>query len=154
MRLIWAPTEGEPREFAFKPWDLLSPDAEAIEAVGGDAWTTYDQFVPLLQQGHRRAMRAALWIARRGEGEPGLRFDDLVLRAGRELKVAADEDELAERRQAVLENDDMPIDVKRELYAIWGGDPADLDAPDPKARPSDSPSEPPPTEPAADGSAG
>jgi hypothetical protein len=153
VRLTWTPPEGESREFVIKPWDLLSPDAEAIELVGGEAWTTFDEFVPLLQQGHRRAMRAALWIARRAEGEGKLRFDDIVLRAGRELRIGMDDDERAERRQLVRDAD-LDDDVRRELWVLYGGDPADLDSPDPKAPPSDSPEKPPGTEPADGSSAG
>jgi hypothetical protein len=144
VRLIWTPPEGEPKEYEFKPWEQLSPDAEDIELVGGEAWTTYDEFVPLFTRGHRRAMRAELWIARRRAGEDRLRFGDLVLRAGRELRMTQDEEELAQLREIVRADMSLPDDVRSALLEAYGDDGTDVTGEaDPKAQPN----VPPPTHP-------
>jgi hypothetical protein len=152
VRLIWTPPEGEQREYAFRPYDLLSTDAEAIELVGDEAWTTYDEFVRLFRRGHRRALRAALWVLRRPD-EPGLRFAQLNLRAN-EIKIQLDDDELKETRAAIREqiaqDEDLPDDVRADLLAAY----EDGEEGDPKARPSASPPSPPGTESAAADTAG
>lgn len=145
MRLIWTPPESDEKEYTFKPWEALSPDAEAIELVGGEAWTTYDEFVPLFNRGHRRAIRAALWIARRRAGEDGLRFDDLVLRAGRELRIAHDDEELAALREIVRADLSLPDDVRVALLEAYGDD-GNTGNLDPKVQQSAPPQLPPGTE--------
>lgn len=144
MRLIWSPPGGEKQDFIFKPWDVMSPDAEAIELVGGEAWTTYDEFVPLFHKGHRRAMRAALWICRRTAGDDRLRFDDLNLRAGHELKMEQDDEELAALRELVRADLNLDDETKMALLKVYGDD-GQADA-DPKAPPSVPPPMQPDTE--------
>jgi hypothetical protein len=91
MRLIYTPEDGEKREFEFVPHRLLSPDAEALEGVGGGVWESLDEFGRLFLKGNRRAFRAALWLMLRAE-QPKLRFQHLVVRAD-ELDYDLDEDE-------------------------------------------------------------
>lgn len=155
MRLIWTPPEGETREFLFRPNETLSPDAEAIELVGGEAWETWDGFVRLFHRGHRRALRAALWICRRRADEPHLRFAALVLRAD-EVKIDYDEDELKAMRAKTRADPDLDPETRAALLEAFGGDQPDdeEEAAAPKAPPSEPPSEPPATEPADTSSAG
>jgi hypothetical protein len=142
VRLIWSPPDGDEREFIFKPWEALSPDAESIELVGGDAWVTYDEFVPLLNRGHRRAMRAALWICRRRDGEHGLRFDDLVLRAGRELKITHDDEELAALRELVRADMSLTDEMRVALLEAYGDETAaDVDPKAPQSAPPPKPAD-------------
>lgn len=149
MRVIWTPPGEERREYVFAPNETLSPDAEAIELVGGEAWETWDEFTRLFQRGHRRALRAALWICRRRADEPALRFTDLRLRAD-EVHIDYDDDELKAMRQRVRADDNYSDEVRAALLAALGGDqPGDTEeTAAPKALPSDSPPGPPVTEPA------
>jgi hypothetical protein len=121
VRLIHTPPEGERREYVFKPNETLSPDAEAIELVGGEAWETWDEYVRLFNRGHRRALRAALWIARRRAGEDRLRFADLVLRAD-EVHIDYDDDELKVMREKIRSDTDLADDVRAALLQSLGGD--------------------------------
>lgn len=79
MIIKYRPDKGPAREFDFVPGDLESSDSEAVEAVGGAAWGTYEEFGALFFRGSQKAMRAALWVCLRRE-QPRLKFTDLSLR--------------------------------------------------------------------------
>jgi hypothetical protein len=101
----WTPEPGAPvREFSFKPEALLSPEAEPIEESGAGIWETYDGWLYRFRNGHKRAERVALWIARRRE-EPGLQLADVVVRMDG-MTVHYDPDEIREKRQTLR---DLPI---------------------------------------------
>jgi hypothetical protein len=140
MRLIWAPPDGELREWEFDPDSLLTSDAEAVEALGGTVWEDFDEFDRLFRRGNRRALRAALWVLRR-KTEPGLRFETIEVRADEVKYNLIGDTEKQVVRQRLIDGD-VPNAEARELYVeILGEDPT---ASDPKAVPSDSP--PPPVD--------
>lgn len=100
MILRWTPEPGaSSRDLPFKPEQLLSPDAEPIEAAGGGAWSTFDGWYHLFKNGHKRAERVALWIARRHD-EPGLLLDQVVVRMDG-LSVHFDLDDIRARRAEI-----------------------------------------------------
>ncbi len=72
--LIYEPRDGERQEFPFDPFQLLSVEAEAIEELG--PWDTYSDWGQKLLVGHRRAIRALLWLMLR-RTQPALEFEDV-----------------------------------------------------------------------------
>jgi hypothetical protein len=109
--LIYTPASGERQELSFKPAELWSPEAEAIEDVGGDAWDTFQQFGEKFIKGNRRAYRAALWIMLKRQ-DPKLKFAALTVRMD-ELTVDFDPDERTRIRAAVEDSDDISDDDRR-----------------------------------------
>jgi hypothetical protein len=104
--LRWKPEPGaEPVELSFKPYEMLSPEAELIESIGMGTWDTWDGWHRLFRQGHKRAERVALWITRR-RTEPTLTLEDVVVRMDG-LSVHFDTDEIRTRRQELRE---LPFD--------------------------------------------
>ena len=99
MRLTYTPEDGDQQEFAFRPGDLFSFEAEAIEEAGGTAWTTFEEYGNRFIDGQFKARRAALWIMLRREN-PKLRFVDVVCKV-KELDVAYDADELKRMRERI-----------------------------------------------------
>jgi len=79
--------------------ELLSPDAEPIEAAGDGLWQTFDGWHHLFKNGHKRAERVALWIARRRE-EPDLQLHQVVVRMDA-LTVHFDLDDIRARRAEI-----------------------------------------------------
>lgn len=134
MEIRYAPPEGEPRAWQFVPRKLMSADAEAIEAVGGDLWEDFDEFARLFNKGNRRAMRAALWILLR-QDDPGLRFDALSVGA-MDVQVSLGEDERERIRDVLVSVPDLDPDQRAYFVSILGDDPG-LDPKD--ETPSDSP---------------
>lgn len=128
---------------------LLSPEAEPIEAAGHGRWETFDQWHRLFLNGHKYAERVALWIARRRD-EPALLLGDVVVRMNG-LSVHFDADEIRERRQQIR---DLPLteDWTAEMRDTMLGLPylqlpaGEVDHPLP---PSGEPSDSTPTPPAA-----
>jgi hypothetical protein len=134
MRLIWTPEDGgEKREYSFRPLKLLSPEAEAIEEVGGRAWETFDEFGRLFMLGNRKALRAALWVMRKRE-EPRLRFQDLSLRVD-EVATEYDDDEKQQMRDGITQNETLDPEQRQMLIELYGLDSLEES---PKAPPSDS----------------
>lgn len=97
MILKYRPDKGPAREFSFIPGDLETRDAEAIEAVGGEAWGTFEEFGALFFRGSAKARRAALWVCMRVE-QPRLKFTELTMRMSQ-----IDVDYSATERAAILE---------------------------------------------------
>lgn len=93
MQITYRPAGGERRSFRFRPAELRSVEAEAIEFVGGQVWDNFDDFGRLFLSGSRRAWRAALWTCLR-RTDPSLAFDDLDVGVY-EVLVEWDEEELA-----------------------------------------------------------
>lgn len=89
-KLIYAPEDGEQREWEFDPTKLMSVEAEAIEEVGGTQWDTYGAFLDKLNRGGAKAWRAALWIMLRREN-PTLQFSHLVIRANEMIFIDDEE---------------------------------------------------------------
>lgn len=138
MRLIWAPPQGERREWELDPSSLLTVDAEAIELLGGTAWEDFDEWRRLLGKGHRRALRAALWVLRRAD-EPELRFDALSVRADEIKFDPIGETEKARWRQRLIDGQVSDPEVRAFMVRILGEDPT---AGSGKDEPSDSPTPP------------
>lgn len=80
MILRYRPDDGPEVEFDFKPGDMESPESEAVEAVGGEAWSTFEEWGALFFRGSQKARRAALWVFLR-RTDPSLRFNQLSVRA-------------------------------------------------------------------------
>ena len=105
MKIIYAPRDGERREFVFRPADLLSPDAELLEESGGSSWDTFEEYGRKFLAGSIRARRAALWLCLRRDN-PRMRLSDLIIRAD-ELDVAWEDEELANIRDALTADPDL-----------------------------------------------
>lgn len=114
MKLIYTPVGGEEREFSFKPEEMLSIDAEAIEDVGGETWGNFREFCEALTEWKLKAKRAALWIMLRRE-KPRLRFVELVVGIN-EIVLQWDDDEIARFQERADESDDS--DEKAALLAL------------------------------------
>jgi hypothetical protein len=153
MKVIYTPEDAERQEFTFRPGELMSPEAEALEECGGAAWATFEEYGEKFMAGSLKARRAALWILLR-RSDPKLRFSDLVVRVD-ELNVRYDEDELS-RIKETIEADDTLTDAERAeaLAAVLevseslnppsvepgkevpGDGPTDLPSPQPDTEPS------------------
>jgi hypothetical protein len=99
MLLHYAPHDGEPKTFTFRPGELMSFEAEAIEEVGGDQWRSFAEFGDLFNLQNRRAWRAALWVMLRRE-DPKLAFNTLVFRLD-EVTMEYEDEEIERIRQDV-----------------------------------------------------
>lgn len=130
MKIVYAPEDGDSREFAFKPRRLFSFDSEAIEAVGGDVWSNWDGFLAALADTKGRALRAVLWHELRKE-KPGLMFAEVVVRPG-EISAYYDDEEIEEAR-ALAADPNTPDEVRQGIWEALGK--GDAQAP---SEPSDS----------------
>lgn len=110
MKVIYTPEDGERQEFVFRPGELMSPEAEALEECGGSAWATFEEYGERFMAGSLKARRAALWILLR-RSDPKLRFSDLVVQV-QELSVTYDEEELGRIRETI-EADETLTDAER-----------------------------------------
>lgn len=119
MKLIWLPEGQEQREWDFEPAKLLTPEAEALEAAGGDMWDTFERFGELFLRGNLRARRVTLWIMRR-RTERGLKLHDVVVRPN-EIIVTYSDAELAALREFVteaLDGDAAPEEIAEQVDAL------------------------------------
>lgn len=114
MILIYTPADGPKREFPFNPGKLLSPEAEAIEDVGGRTWESFPEFGAKFMKNNTKALRAALWIMLKREN-PKLKFTDVTV-AVEELDYTFDEDELKRLRDAI-ETEDIDEEQREELLS-------------------------------------
>lgn len=122
MLLTWQSDKAPSREWEFTPRRLLTPEAEAIENVGGSVWDNFDEFARLFNAGNRRALRAALWIMLRRE-DPKIEFDSLNVGAY-DIKVSFGDDEKSVIRDLLVSQPDMDPE-QRETFIEWlGEDPA------------------------------
>lgn len=121
MLLTYDPEDVEPRVFVFRPAELRSVEAEALEEVGGGVWDNFDEFGRLFLAGNRRALRAALWLCRR-RTEPGLSFEGLDVGVY-DVRVGYDDDELAR------------IDAATRALEDEAGTDGEAGSGDPKAEP-------------------
>ena len=126
MIVTYTPDEGEPRVWPFKPDRLLTTEAEAVERVTGQ---TYREFGEALFAGSVTAYRALVWVLRKRNGVPDLRFKDVVFPIGA-LSIDLDDGEKVDTRKAIEASADMSEDDKAEALSALG--PVE-DAPDPKA---------------------
>lgn len=94
MKFEYTPEGSEPRHFEFEPDEMDEVEAEAIEAVGGEQWEAFGEWVNLIYKGGFRAWRAALWIQLRRDN-PQLQFDQVKLKV-RELQLQLDSSESEE----------------------------------------------------------
>lgn len=138
MDLTYSPDGEEPRTWSIKPAQMMSPEAEAIEEVGGNAWDTFEQWQALLPRGHARAERAALWILLRRENK-ALSFAD-VSYPQQAVIVRWDDDDRRLVRARIREL--TLTDEERQEWLASIPEPAGGDDPGP-LEPSDSPSEQP-----------
>ena len=103
MILRFVPNDAEPGEpgqsYSIKPAEIRSIDAEAIEAVGNDVWESFWAWEEQFKKNKTRAMRAAMWIARRRD-EPDLTFDQVDFARG-EVWVEWDNEERRDMRQSI-----------------------------------------------------
>lgn len=120
MIITYAPRDGTPEPYTFKPLDTLSFDAERIEAVGGDVWDNYDDFILALSKGKMRALRAALWICLRKDN-PKMTFPELVVGV-REITFGPDDEELDAARKTIAEDESLSDDEKAEILLSLGKD--------------------------------
>ena len=111
MKIIYTPTDGEKREFIFRPGELTNVETEMIEIQGGEAWDTYEDFGRKFMSGSMRAYRAALWICLKRQ-DPKIKFLDVSFRVD-ELDVDLEDDEKG-RIYAAIEGDENIDDEQRE----------------------------------------
>jgi len=114
VRLIYAPEGGERQEWSFRPNELLSPEAEAMEDAG--PWGTFEEFGRRFMSGNLRARRAALWVMLR-RADPALRLSDLVVRVD-ELDVEYEPDEIDRLRTLIETNAFLTDDERAEALAL------------------------------------
>src|SRR3954464_12359565 len=116
---MWRREGEEQREWDFEPAKLLTPEAEALEAAGGEMWDTFEKFGELFLRGNLRARRAAVWIMRR-RTERGLKFHDVVVRPGDIALIYTDEelDALREFVVSQLEGDLPPEELAERVEAL------------------------------------
>jgi hypothetical protein len=118
VKIIYAPDGAERREFPITPNRLRSPDAEAIEEVGGTRWENFDEWAAQFKRGGKRAERAGLWICLRRD-QPDLQFHDVDF-AANELAVVWDDDEKRAMRAATRADPDLSDDVKESILEAIG----------------------------------
>lgn len=124
MLLIWAPKDGERKEYQFVPGKLRCVEAEAIEAVGGGAWENFEEFGRAFMSGKRRALRAALWVVRRRD-ESDLTFESLEDLGPFEIGVDPfGEDERAAIRDRLVAGQITDEAERAFCVALLGEDPA------------------------------
>ena len=148
VRLIYEPVgDGEhpeflreKQEFLFRANRLLSPEAEAIEDVGGGTWDNFDEFGRKFMVGNRKAYRAALWIMLK-RTHPTLRFHEVQFQVD-EVYVDLEDDEAEQLREQFRRDPDLDPAQKAHLLRVLGDDP------DPAV--GENPLGPPPSEPTND----
>ena len=117
MKIVYAPNDGDEREFTFKPRQLFSFDSEAIEAEGESVWGNWNGFLAALADEKGRALRAVLWHELR-KSKPELTFAEVVVRPG-EIQAFYDDEEIAEAR-ALAADPDAPDEVREAIWAALG----------------------------------
>jgi hypothetical protein len=120
MIIKYYPDNAEEKVFDFYPGALENPDTEAIESVGGETWSTYEEFGSLFFRGSQKAYRAALWIMLR-KTEPRLKFTDIRFRA-EQVAVDYSEKEQSMIRDALLANPMLDQEERQRLEEILDGD--------------------------------
>ncbi|MGI5493885.1 hypothetical protein [Microtetraspora malaysiensis] len=88
MIIKYAPNGGTERTWSFKPAELTSAEAEALEDVTD---LTLEEFEQHLMKGRIRCKRAVLWLFLRRE-HPQLRFTEVEFKVA-ELTTAFDREE-------------------------------------------------------------
>ena len=133
MLLVYTPEGAERQEFIFRPMELMSPDAEALEDVGGSSWVTFDEFGVKFRAGSIKAWRAALWVMLRRQ-DPKLRFSDLVIRVD-EVDVLLEPDERDRIRAEIDKSVEMSEAEKQEALALMDdGQIPDIVVPEPEGK--------------------
>jgi hypothetical protein len=99
------------RTFQFHPGKLTSPEAEAVEEVGGESWSTFDGWGSKFLNGSRKAYRAALWVMLKREN-PTLKFRDVIVTADA-ITWDYDADEQDQIRKAIIDADPAEIDPEQ-----------------------------------------
>lgn len=117
MKLIYAPEDGERREYIVKLDKFFSFDAELIEEVGGRVWSNWPGFLQAVRDEKTRAMRALLWLELRKD-KPALQFAEVVTGAY-ELALGLDDDEI-ERAREYAASEDATDEERREIFATLG----------------------------------
>lgn len=117
MRIRYAPEDTDEQVFDFKPRKLFSFDSEAIEEVGGNLWTNWDEFLSALAESKGRALRAVLWHERK-KADPDLTFAAVIVRPG-ELSAYYDDEEIAEMRE-LAKDPDTPEEIRQGIWAALG----------------------------------
>lgn len=113
MLLVYAPDAGERREWLWRPGDIESREAEAIEDATGWEWF---EFGTRFMNGSIKAKRAALWTVLRREN-PALRFDDVSFRA-MEVAVLWEPAERDILRRVLADDDpDIAADQRADLLS-------------------------------------
>jgi hypothetical protein len=113
MIIKYRPDKGPAREFDFVPGDLESPEAEALEALGGNAWGTFEEFGALFFRGSQRARRAALWVCLHRE-QPRLKFTDVNVRVN-QISVEYSAMERAAILEVMLADPNLDEDQRENL---------------------------------------
>lgn len=122
MRIRYAPEDADEHVFSFKPRQLFSFDSEAIEEVGGNLWTNWDEFLAALADTKGRALRAVLWHERK-KSKPDLPFHEVIVRPG-EISGYYDDEEVAEL-QEMAADPDTPEGIRQGILAALGKGPAE-----------------------------
>jgi hypothetical protein len=112
MIVTYTSEDGSKHEWEFKPDRLLTTEAEAIERVTG---MTYAEFGEKLMNGGMTARRAMVWVLRKRNGEPTLKFREVDFPVG-DVDIELDEQEKDKVRRAVLADTSM-TDAQR-AYAL------------------------------------
>lgn len=131
MHVIYAPEDGDKREWDFKGHRILTSEAEALEKATG---INLAEFSPRLISGNPTAKRGLLWLLLRRE-EPRTRYSEVDFPVG-DLSVEMDDEEKAGFRATIMRAPGLTDDERRAAVSELGlsldeddedGDPKEAD---------------------------
>jgi hypothetical protein len=115
MHVVYAPEDGDKREWDFKGHRILTSEAEALEKVTG---ISLAEFSPRLMSGSATAKRGLLWLLLRRE-EPSTRYSSVDFPIG-DLTVEMDDEEKAGFRDTIMRAPGLSDDERRAAIAELG----------------------------------
>jgi hypothetical protein len=118
MIVTYTPEDGDKQEWEFKPDRLMTTEAEAIERVTG---MTYGEFGESLMKGGMTARRSMVWVLRKRNGEPTLKFRDVDFPVG-DVEITLDDEETDRVRQAVLADTNLTAEQRAAALAELAAD--------------------------------
>lgn len=118
MHVVYAPEDGDKREWDFKGHRILTSEAEALEKATG---INLVEFSSRLIAGNPTAKRGLLWLLLRRE-EPTTRYSNVDFPVG-DLTVEMDDEEKAGFRDTIMRAPGLTDEERRAAVAELGLDP-------------------------------
>lgn len=133
MHVVYAPEDGDKREWDVKLYRVLTSEAEALEKVTG---LDLALFSPRLMGGNPTAKRGLLWLLLRRE-DPSTRYANVDFPVG-DLTVEMDDEEKAGFKATIMRAPGLTDDERHAAIAELGLDPDEAEGEgDPKETPED-----------------